>query len=93
MENQTTNPKTAQEIQDWLVAYLAEALEIKPDEINVSQNFQDYGLDSSAAVGLTGDLGDWLGQDLDPTLLLDYTTIATIAEHLGETETTEEIVL
>lgn len=81
---------TPLEIQNWLVAYLAEALEVEPDTIDTSQHLQDYGLDSAAAVGLTGDLGDWLERDLDPTLLVDYTTIEAIAQYLGGTE---EVVL
>lgn len=81
-----TNHPTAPEIQTWLVEYLAEALEIDPKKIDPSLPFQDYGLDSAAAVTLTGDIGEWLDRDLDPTLLVDHTTIAQLALHLGETE-------
>jgi acyl-CoA synthetase (AMP-forming)/AMP-acid ligase II len=42
-----------------------------------------YGLDSSAAVGLTGDLEDWLETEIDPTLLYDYPTVEAIVKHLS----------
>lgn len=76
-------PPTAAEIQAWIVSYLAELLEIDPDEVNPTIPFDSYGLDSSAAVGMTGDLEDWLGCKLDPTLLYDYPTIKGLAQHLS----------
>ena len=78
------NTPTAAEIQAWIVSYLAELLEIHPDEVNATIPFDRYGLDSSAAVGLTGDLEDWLGRELDPTLLYDYPTIKALVQHLAE---------
>ena len=77
---------TAVEIQGWIVSYLAQLLEIDPDEVNVTIPFDRYGLDSSVAIGLTGDLEDWLGIKLDPTLLYDYPTIEGLAQHIS-TET------
>lgn len=78
------NLPTTAEIQAWLVSYLAELLEIEPDEVDVNIPFNRYGLDSSAAVGMTGDLEEWLGYDLDPTLIYDYPTIEALAGHLSE---------
>jgi acyl carrier protein len=77
-------PSTAAEIQAWVVSYLAELLEVSSDEVNVSIPFDRYGLDSSVAVGLTGDLEDWLGTKLDPTLLYDYPTIESLSRHLAD---------
>lgn len=74
---------TATEIQAWMVAYLADLLEVDPDEIDVTIPFDRYGLDSSAAVGMTGDLEDWLETDIDPTLLYDYPTIEALVQHLS----------
>lgn len=71
------------EIQDWIIDYVANLLEIDPEDIDTTIPFDRYGLDSSAAVGLTGDLEDWLGLEIDPTLLYDYPTIESLAEHLG----------
>ncbi len=74
----------AAEIQAWIVSYLAELLEVDPDEVDVTIPFDRYGLDSSAAVGLSGDLEDWLGREVDPTLLYDYPTIEALVRHLAE---------
>jgi len=74
----------AENIQAWIVSYLAEVLEIDPDEIDAEIPFDQYGLDSAVAVGMTGDLEDWLGKKIDPTLLYDYPTIESFSRHLAE---------
>ena len=76
-------PTTA-EIEAWLVSYLAELLEIEPEKVDVTIPFDRYGLDSSIAIGMSGDLEDWLGGELDPTLLYDYPTIEVLAQNLAE---------
>ena len=75
---------TETEIQDWFVIYLARYLEIKPDEIDITLSFNCYSIDSAAAVGLSGDLEEWLGCEFEPTLLYDYPTIETLARYLSE---------
>ncbi len=75
---------TAAEIQVWLISYLAELLEISLDEVDATISLHRYGLDSAVAVGLTGDLEDWLGRELDPTLLYDYPTINALVQHLAK---------
>ena len=75
---------SAVEIQAWMVSYLSELLAIEPDDVNVTIPFDRYGLDSSVAIGLTGDLETWLDRKLDPTLLYDYPTIEALSQHLAE---------
>lgn len=75
---------TAAEIQTWIVSYLSELLELAPDEVDVTLPFDSYGLDSAVAVGMTGDLEDWLDTKLDPTLLYDYPTVESFSRHLAE---------
>ena len=75
---------TERAIQNWIVNYVAELLEVDPENIDVNIPFDRYGLDSSAAVELSGDLEDWLGRELDPTLLYDYPTFEALAKHLSE---------
>lgn len=65
-----------------MVEYLADLLETDTDEIDVTVPFDRYGLDSSAAVGLTGELEDWLGEEVPPTLLYDYPTVEALVEYL-----------
>lgn len=75
---------TSLKIREWLVSYMSYLLEIEPEQVGVETTFARYGLDSSAAIVLTGDLGDWLGIQLEPTLVYDYPTIAALADHLAE---------
>ncbi len=70
-------------IQDWLVAYLARELKVTPEEMDVTAPFDRYGLSSVTAVLMIGNLEDWLGAKIDPTLPYDYPTIETLAEHLA----------
>lgn len=85
MQQETFTLPTAADIQAWMVSYLGELLEVDSDQVDVRIPFDRYGLDSSAAVGLTGDLQDWLGYEVDPTLLYDYPTIESISQHLSST--------
>jgi acyl carrier protein len=74
---------TELEIQEWLLSNLAIYLRVEPDQIDVSQPFAYYGLDSSVAVSLTGDLADWLHlKKLDPMLFWEYPNVEALAQHL-----------
>jgi acyl carrier protein len=74
----------AEAIQTWLTTHLAEQLGVAPHDIDVRAPFTEYGLDSLVGVSITGDLEDWLGLQLSPTLLWDYCTIETLARYLAE---------
>ncbi len=74
---------TKKEIETWIVSYIANLLEVDSEDIDITIPFDRYGLDSSAAVGMTGDLEDWLGCEIDPTLVYDYPTIEALVEHLS----------
>ncbi len=43
-----------------------------------------YGLTSVIAVGLSAELEDWLGIDVDATIVWDYPTVAGLAAHLAD---------
>ncbi|MGB3201841.1 MAG: acyl carrier protein [Nodosilinea sp.] len=75
--------RTPDEIQEWIITYLEKLLDIDPEDLDTTIPFDRYGLDSLAAVGMTGELEDWLGQQVDPTLLYDYPTVEALAEYLG----------
>jgi acyl carrier protein len=70
-------------IQDWLAQYIGDLLSLPSDQVPVDTPFDRYGLDSAAAVGMIGDLGDWLGRTLDPSLPYDYPTALQLADHLA----------
>ncbi|MGB3495630.1 MAG: hybrid fatty acyl-AMP ligase/type I polyketide synthase, partial [Elainellaceae cyanobacterium] len=73
-------------IQSWLVTQVATNLGISPSSIDPQEPFARYGLDSVTAIRLSGDLEEWLGRSLSPTLVYDYPTIAALAAYLGDTE-------
>lgn len=71
------------EIETWIVSYIANLLEVDSEDVDTTIPFERYGLDSSAGVGMTGDLEDWLGCEIDPTLIYDYPTIEALVQHLS----------
>lgn len=68
----------------WLVGWIARELEMPADQLDASRSLMDYGLSSVAATMLVGDLEDWLGLRLSPTLAWDYPSIDEMADHLQE---------
>ena len=79
MKHQT---KTVEEIQAWIVDWVAEELNITAAEISVEEPFVDLGMGSRQAVMLTGELEDWLVTTIDPSLAWEYPTIAKLSQHL-----------
>ena len=77
------NIKTVVEIQEWLVNYLAEFLEVETSEIDITSSFDDYALNSRETIFLIGELEEWLGSELEPTLIYEYSTIKELSEYLG----------
>lgn len=74
---------TEEDIQTWMTANLALYLKIPLDDIDLSEPFSHYGLDSSSAVSLAAELSNWLGRELEPTLFWEYPSIEALAHHLG----------
>ena len=72
------------EIQGWLVEYVVRETGVTKDKIGSNVPFDRYGMDSSTAVGMTGDLEDWLHIELEPTVVYDYPTIAELSKYLAE---------
>ena len=80
--NIQTSKRSAEEIKHWLILQLAGSVGIHPDEVNLNSPFERYGLTSVDAAGLTGELMDWIGVDLQPRLLYEYPTIEMLTEFL-----------
>jgi acyl carrier protein len=73
-----------EEIRSWMVSYMAELLQMDPTEVDTSMSFEAYGLDSTAAAGLSADLGEWLGLELDVSMASEFPTIDAVVEYLIE---------
>lgn len=69
-------------ISTWLVEQLGRLTGLLPEQIDITEPFASYGLDSVAAVGLSGELGTWLGEQLPATITWDYPTVKLLASHL-----------
>lgn len=77
-------------IENWLVTNIAQRLGLSPTEIEITEPFASYGLDSVQAVRITAELEDWLKVKLSPTLAYDHPTVESLAKYLasGTVETT-----
>lgn len=76
------------EIAEWLKAWIAGEFRRDAADIGDNDRFSEFGMDSVAAMMLTGALEQWLGAELNPTLVWDHPTIGAMAAHLagiGET--------
>ncbi|MGB9513234.1 MAG: beta-ketoacyl synthase N-terminal-like domain-containing protein, partial [Candidatus Acidiferrum sp.] len=84
------NSLNEEAIQAWIVSKLSERLGIESHEIDIREPFASYGLGSTEAVSLAGELAEWLGQKLSPALVYEYPTIEALARHLaGSTDVSE----
>jgi acyl carrier protein len=70
-------------IREWLKSYVANLLGMHVDDVDGVRSFEHYGLDSSAAIGMTGDLSEWLGREVDVTAAYDHPTIDELARELA----------
>jgi len=75
--------KSREEIEDWLVQYISKALELSQDAIDPTASFDKFGIESSAAAAMTGDLADWLNLEIDPTVVFEHPTISRLAASLA----------
>ncbi|WP_299491661.1 acyl carrier protein [Acaryochloris sp. IP29b_bin.137] len=73
---------TVTDIQAWLIKHLATSLEMSPEEIDIDVDFIDYGMNSVEVVNISGELEHFLGRRLDPMMVLDYSNIRELSEHL-----------
>lgn len=92
MSQQTNSIKTysATEIQTWLMDNLSEQLGIEPDEIDIKEPLDSYGLDSAQAMLVMSKAQKVLGFEFSPILLWHYPTIEALAERLAEESANSE---
>ena len=80
-------PQISQEdFKYYLTHHLTKYLKIAPEDIETEVPFSDYGLDSSVALSLTGDLEEWLGIEIEPDVFWRYPSIDSLAEFFAEDE-------
>lgn len=62
---------------------ISKIINLPTSKIDVTQPFVSYGIDSAKAVGLVGEIEDYVRKPLAATLLWDYPTIQKLADHLA----------
>lgn len=72
------------QIEIWIIERLAHRLRLSPDEIDANESPLRYGADSLTLFTIAGDLEVRLGRTLEPDLLWEYPTIASLAIALAE---------
>lgn len=75
-------------IQVWLVDKIAQRANVPATTIDLDAPFTSYGLDSLTVVRLSGELSEWLGRSVSPTLAYDHPSINLLAQHLASQSTT-----
>jgi acyl carrier protein len=72
-----------QSIAAWLRDYLSNLLSLPEAQMDETATFGSYGIDSSAAVAMAGDLGDWIGCEVDPAAAYDHPSIDELSDALS----------
>lgn len=80
----TAPGRCAADIRNWIVNELARSLNVEPSSIDSAAPLDTLGVDSLAAIGMTGGLAGWLKRDLPTTLMWDYASIDAIAAGLAD---------
>src|SRR4029077_6725863 len=71
------------EIQAWLILKLSEKLNVNAEDVDIRKPFTSYGMSSRDAVELSGEMVDWLGRSLSPTLIYEYPSIEALSGYLA----------
>ena len=74
--------KSYQEIETWIVRWLVDTAGVSEDSIALDIPFADFGLDSVDATDFSYDLEEWLGIELNVTVLWNHPTIVKMATYL-----------
>jgi acyl carrier protein len=81
MEIHNVNEEAARQ---WIVAYIAEFLDIPEDRIKADEPLQNYGLDSSDSIIIGGAFEDEFNVEIDATLFLRNDNIDDLIDDLRE---------
>lgn len=88
--NPTTSPRNAPvtthdvaAIEGWLRTRLCGPLRLTgPEAVDLRRSAEDLALDSMNVVRLAGELEEWLGIELEPSLIYEYESLAAFARQM-----------
>lgn len=86
IDGERTGALTTAEVEDWLRGKIAHKLDAEPADVGVDEFFDSFGLDSTEALVLAGELEAWLGFELETTALWYHPTVAELAKHIVEVQ-------
>ena len=78
------NQDNATKIQTWLVAEISSLLGVNPEEINIREPLDSYGLDSAQTIVIASKAEKFLGFKLSLIHLWYYPTIEELSLRLSE---------
>jgi len=84
-------PLDRRELERRLVAWLAPRLGVNPAELSTTEPLARYGLDSRAAVDLSGELESWLGRRIPSTVAYAHPSVSALAEYLAGSATVRDV--
>jgi acyl carrier protein len=76
--------RSKQDVEQRLAEMVGSRLGVPAAEVDVHQFFDDFGLDSTEALVLAGELESWIGVELPTTALWYHPTIADLATFIAE---------
>lgn len=84
VEKHPVNESLEDSIRDMICEMIEEMNDKKLDKTDYTIGFYELGLDSSDLINLEKKLEDWVGEELYPTLLFEYSTIQELSNYLNE---------
>lgn len=84
-------PLTAESLRGWLTEELAGRTGVTVGEIDTARSFEEYGLDSRAAVQVSGDLEKVVERRLSPAILLEHQSIDELVTYLASQLSLSEV--
>lgn len=71
---------------EWIVEYISKRLDVAPASMPLDAPFTQFGIESTFAVVMSGDISAWTGHDVPPNLLYEHPTIIDLARHIASLE-------
>ncbi len=75
---------THKDIEEFILTRLSYWLKTPKKDLDVHEGISNYGLDSSFAITISGELGEFLSIELDPTIFWSYSNIRALATFLHQ---------
>ncbi len=76
-------PASERDIREWLIDRCAQRLNLPRAAVDPRVSFAMFGMASVDAVGLSGDLEQWLQRPVSSTVFYDYPSIDALAAHVA----------